>query len=155
MRIETKFFGEVDVDEDKILTFEQGLLGFFDLKKFTVIYDSENEDPIISWLQSVDVKEVAFPIINPTLLFADYAPVIEDELLKALGELNEEKLLVFNILTIPEEVKNMTVNLKAPLIIHTSTKKGLQVVVENEAYDIRFPIYEHIKKIKEQKKVGE
>lgn len=158
MKIETKFFGEIEIEREKILTFDHGLLGIENYKSFTIIYDSEEGDPIISWLQSTEDKNFALPIVNPLIIDSRYAPVVEDELLEGLGELDEDKILIFNILVIPEDVKKMTVNMKAPVIIHTETKKGQQIIVENEEYMVRYPVYEHIKKVKqlkEQKKGGE
>ena len=85
----------------------------------------------------------------------EYNPTVEDELLKDLGEYNENAFLIFCVAVIPEDIKKMTINRKAPIIIHTDTKKARQIIVENEDYEIKYPIYEHIIKIKEQLKAGE
>ncbi|TCK93381.1 flagellar assembly factor FliW [Natranaerovirga hydrolytica] len=155
MNIQTKHFGEVQISEDKIIHFPYGLLGLTEYKDFTVLYDNESEEPIISWLQSTEDKDFALPIINPITFFSEYAPMVEDELLKEMGELNEDNFLIFNVIVIPEEVEKMTVNLKAPIIVNLDTKKARQVIVDNEDYNARYPLYEHLKKIKEKAKVGE
>ena len=66
MLVKTKFFGEVDLPEEKIITFERGLIGLADYKKFTILYDCEKEDSNISWLQSVEIaiSFVVLPVIN-------------------------------------------------------------------------------------------
>ena len=90
MLVKTRFFGEVDLPEEKILTFEHGLIGLGEYKKFTILYDCDKEDSNISWLQSVEEPSFALPVIKPWLVKEDYNPVVEDELLKHIGELTEE-----------------------------------------------------------------
>ncbi len=150
MLVKTKHFGDIDLDDSKILTFDDGILGFENCRKYTILYNNENGSrPAISWLQSLDVKELALPIINPLLAKPDYNPMLEDELLKPLGTLNDDNLMIFLSLTIPADITKMTTNLKAPFIINTDTKKGAQVIVENQDYLIKYPVYE-IFKSKEQ-----
>lgn len=140
MLIKTRCFGEIDLDADKIITFERGLFGFETYKRYTILYDIEEENVSISWLQSVDEPSLALPVIHPGLVKKDYNPVLEDELLNHLGELTEENLVVFVTVSVPEDAKNATVNLKAPIIINSETRKGCQVVVENQDYPVKYRI---------------
>ena len=147
MLVKTKHFGEINVEDNKLLLFEDGLLGLTEYKKFVIVFDSEDNNPIISWLQSTEDKNIALPIVNPLFVEPNYAPIIEDELIKKLGEVDEELLLIFSVMVIPEDVKEMTANLMAPIIIHTETKKGCQIIAENKEYSIKYPIYDNIKDI--------
>lgn len=143
MLVKTRYFGEIDLDEEKVITFENGLAGFEQYTKYTILYDSEKEvRPAISWLQSLEEKDLAFPVIDPITVKEDYNPIISEELIAPLGELNDENLVVLLVLTVPSDVKNVTANLKAPLIINADTKKGLQFVVENADYEIRYRVYD-------------
>lgn len=155
MLVQTKHFGEIDLAEDKIITFENGLMGFEEYKRYAILYDKEKEaegrKPAISWLQCLDLQGLALPIINPMLVKGDYNPVVEDELLKALGELNEENLVIFLTLTVPADITKMTSNLKAPIIINADTRRGCQIVAENADYVVRFPAYEQFKRFKDGK----
>jgi flagellar assembly factor FliW len=152
MLVNTKFFGEVDLGEDKIITFEQGIMGFLDFKRYTILYDiEEGNSPSISWLQSLDEPTLALPVINPLLVKKDYNPIIEDEVLKSLGELGDENLVVLLSLTVPSEPTKVSVNLKAPFIINSDTKKGIQIIVENADYEVKYNVYDAIKKFKEEK----
>ena len=149
MLFKTKYFGEIDLGEDKILTFENGIMGFENFKKYTILFDSEDgTEPTISWLQSLDEERLALPIINPLLVKEDYNPVVEDELLSSLGELTEDNIVILLTMTIPAELENMTVNLKAPFIINSDTKKGCQIIVENKDYEIKYNVYDILKKKK-------
>lgn len=150
MLVKTKYFGEINLSEDKIITMEHGMFGFEEYKKYTILYDSEKEGrPNVSWFQSVEEPSLAFSVINPMAVMEDYNPIVEDEILKGLGEITEENIVVLLPLTVPQEVTNMTANLKAPIIINADTRKGAQVVVENEEYEIKYKIYDILKGKKE------
>lgn len=152
MLVNTKHFGEIELDEEKIIHFEQGIMGFEEYKNYTLIYDiEEGENHVISWLQSLDDAALALPVINPYLVKADYDPRVEDELLKPLGEIKEDSLIVFTSLTVPSDVKKMSANLKAPFVINGDTKKGIQVIVENTDYAVKYNVYEAIQELKKEK----
>ena len=143
MVIATKHFGEIELEEDKILTFEHGIFGFENCKRYTILYNGEDENSsVISWLQSLDEVSLALPIIQPSYVLENYNPFIEDELLVSLGDIKEENIVVFLTLTVPSDLTKMTSNLKAPIIINTANKKGCQVVVEDPNYIVKYPVYE-------------
>lgn len=143
MLVKTKHFGEINLDEEKIITFPNGILGFEDCKQYTILYDNEKGDtPVISWLQSIEEPALALPVINPLFVKEDYNPVVEDEILNPLGTLAEENVVILLSLTVPTDLTKMTVNLKAPFIINSDTKKGCQIVVNNEEYPIKYAVYD-------------
>ena len=152
MIIKTKIFGEISVDETKLITFVNGIVGFPELKDFLLIHDSEGNGNV-RWLQSVQEPAFAMPVIDPLHVMADYNPSIEDELLKPLGEMNADNMLVLVTITVPKEIENMSVNLKAPLVINGSNLKASQIIVEDDQYEVKYPIYEILKAAKE--KAGE
>lgn len=149
MLVKTKFFGEVDLPEEKILTFERGLIGLADYKRFTILYDCEKEETNISWLQSVDEPTLALPVIKPWLVKEEYNPTVEDELLSSLGELTEENLVILLTMTVPADIKEMTVNLKAPVIINADTRKAVQIIADNQDYVVKYKVYEILNKKQE------
>ena len=129
MLVKTKHFGEIELAEDKVLTFENGILGFENQKHYTILYNNENETrSSISWLQSLEEPTLALPIIHPDLVKEDYNPIVNEDALQSLGNLNEENQVVFVTLTVPSDLTKMTVNLKAPLVINADTKKGCQLI---------------------------
>ncbi len=146
MKANTRLFGKIDIDEEKIITLENGMIGFPDLRKFTLIFDKEKErtPSSIMWFQSMDEPEVAFPVMHPNELKPDYAPSVSDEMLTPLGDLTEDNTYILVTLTAAADKKDTTVNLKAPLVINTDTRKGCQVIVEDD-YPIKFNVYEAVK----------
>lgn len=154
MVAETKFFGTVDIEDDKIITFPMGIIGFENLKKFALIYDLDKEEKSkISWLQSMEEPLMVLPVINPIDIMEGYAPVIEDELMKIIGDPADADILIFVSLSIPSDITQMTANFKAPFIINTVDRKAMQVIVENDEYKVKFNAYDAIEKMKE--KAGE
>ena len=115
MIAETRFFGTIDIEEDKIIEFPNGIIGLENLKKFALIFDSEREERAnISWLQSMDEPYMAFPVINPIDITEEYTPIIEDELMKNIGDPADADILIFVTMSIPSDLTKMTANLKAP-----------------------------------------
>lgn len=151
MKVNTRIFGEVDVAEEKLLTFDNGIIGLENMKRFVLLYDSEKgEGDTITWLQSIDDADFAMPVINPYMVKQDYNPMVEDEMLVSLGELNPEDLMVFTTIKVPADITQMTVNFKAPIIIHAKTRKGCQIIAENDDYLVRQPVYDTLMASKER-----
>lgn len=150
MVAETKFFGTIDIEDDKIIHFPMGIIGFENLKNFALIFDSEREERSkISWLQSMEEPMMVLPVINPIDIMDDYAPIIEDELVKIIGDPADADILIFVSMSIPSDITKMTVNLKAPFIINTVDRKAMQVIVENQDYKVKYEVYDIIQKMKE------
>ena len=147
MKVTTRLFGDIDIAEDKIIHMEGGIVGFPDLKQFTLIYDKEKGDDhdTIMWFQSLDEPQFALPVLVPTSILPEYNPIVNDELLAPLGELNDDNLYCLVTVKVPSDLTKMTINQKAPIIINTDTMKGAQLIVENEDYEVRFPIYDILK----------
>ena len=147
MKVTTRLFGDIDIAENKIIHMEGGIVGFPDLKQFTLIYDKEKGDDhdTIMWFQSLDEPQFAMPVLVPTSILPEYNPIVNDELLAPLGELNDDNLYCLVTVKVPSDLTKMTINQKAPIIINTDTMKGAQLIVENEDYEVRFPIYDILK----------
>lgn len=146
MVIQTKHFGEREIDEANVLLFEEGIFGFDDLSKYVILSDGEGGN--FCWLQSLEDTSVALPLIDPVAFYKDYNPEIAADYVAKIGELKEEDLNLFAVVVVPEAIEKMTVNLKAPILINVKTKKGIQVIVEDEEYGIRHNLYEQIQKLK-------
>lgn len=146
MKINTKVFGEIEIEESKIITFENGIIGFPELKSFALIHDMEKGvESGIKWLQSMDEPGFAMPVMDPLAVKEDYNPTVEDELLKHLGDLDEDNTFVLVSVTIPKDITKMSVNLQGPFVINGDTCKACQVIVENAEYPVKYYIYDILK----------
>ena len=142
MKIKTKVFGEVTIDDDKVIHFPAGIIGFPDMTEFTLIHDEDKGTGSIHWLQSMQEAAFAMPVMDPLIVKPDYNPEIEDELLSQIGKLDPEEILVLVTVTVPSDLTKMSVNLRGPIIINAAEKKACQVIVEGEAYAVKYPIYD-------------
>jgi len=141
MILQTKHFGELNIDEGKVITFPEGIPGFPDHKRYVFIFDEEDENSPFCWLQSVDDGDIAFALVNPLKIYSDYSPEVDNEHTEALGEFSESDLIVYAIVVVPEDITQMTANLKAPIIINIKTKIGMQVIAQNEEYEVKHKIF--------------
>ncbi|MBO6133234.1 MAG: flagellar assembly protein FliW [Lachnospiraceae bacterium] len=151
MQVKTKIFGDITVDDEKIITFPAGIVGFTDLKKFALIHDSEKTDgSTLSFLVSMDEPAFAMPVIDPLLVKPDYNPVVEDEILKPIGKLDPDETLCLVTMTVPHEIEKLSVNLMAPIIVNVSTRMAAQVILDDDDCPIKFPVYEILSKAKRE-----
>jgi flagellar assembly factor FliW len=145
MKIPTAHFGEVEIDESKILTFEKGLPGLEEDKRYALL-SNEDSRPV-SWLQSLDHMEIALPVMDPFLICPDYSFDISPEYVDALAVEQIKDVYVLSILVIPQNVNAMTINLSAPIIINVKNSKGCQIILDDRKYRVRVPVSELLGKI--------
>ncbi|MFP3917211.1 flagellar assembly protein FliW [Lysinibacillus telephonicus] len=139
MLIATKFLGDIEIQEQQIITFEQGLLGLGDIKKF-VLLPLEKESPFVI-LQSTEQQEIGFVVAYPFVFKKDYIFEISDEDKKDLRVEKEEELITYSIVTLKEPFETSTLNLLAPIVINTAKRYGKQVVLpDNKIYPLRYQI---------------
>lgn len=149
MRIVTKNFGEIEIDDDKVIRFPGGIIGFPELTDFALIHDDEKGTGSVHWMQSLQEAAFAMPVMDPLNVCPDYNPVIDDEVFAPIGNLLEGEMLIMVTLTVPKDITKMSVNLKGPIVINAATKKACQVILEDKQYEIKFPIYDILNKKKE------
>lgn len=141
MKIETTRFGEIEVDESRILTFIEPIIGYNQYSKYTIVEKEEND--LFKWLQCVENPELAFPISVPSYFNISYIFEIDDVTAEKLEAKDAEDLMILNIVTIPaSNPKDATINLLGPVIINSKNNKGLQYIVTNTSYSSRYPLFE-------------
>lgn len=151
MTILTKVFGEVTIDDERIIRFPAGIVGFPELTDFAMLHDEKDGVDTIHWLQSLQEPAFAMPVMDPLIVKEDYNPEVDDELLKPLGEFDPMELLVLVTVTVPQDITKMSVNLKGPILINAKNKKACQVIIDGDECKVKFPIYD----ILESRKAGE
>ncbi|NSW90064.1 MAG: flagellar assembly protein FliW [Firmicutes bacterium] len=148
MVLNTRHFGEIIVQEEAIITFEEGLPGFENVRKF-IILDTQNpeeegnESPF-KWLQCVDDPMLAFVIANPFVFRPNYDIELNDEVVELLGIEKEEDVVLYAIAVVPEDIRKISINLKAPLVINVRNMKGMQAILDTDKYSIRHYIMDEI-----------
>ena len=143
--VETTRFGQVEVEQDLIMTFPNGVIGFETQTRYAVI--SQNGGGSLRWLQSLDSPALAFPIVEPWEVRPDYSATISDADTQALGICDEAPALVFSIVTVPpHNPQEMTINLLAPLIVNVVTRFGKQVIVQEQEYTTRHRVVDELQR---------
>ncbi len=137
MKVITKFFGELEVQDKDIINFEEGIPGFREYANYALIHDADTD---FSYLQSVDDMSVCFIIVPPAIIVGTYDIEISEATVEKLGIDSEEDVSLYAILNIPENMKNMTANLKAPIVINGKSRKGKQEILDDERYQIKHKV---------------
>lgn len=146
MLLNTKNFGEIEINEEDVITFDYGIPGFESMTKFVILGKTDEEDSPFFWLQSVESSNLAFVIMNPRDLVPDYEVEIDMFTAGILQITDANDALIYSIVTVPEDITKISINLKAPVIINAKNNKGCQVVVEDEKYKFKHIITEEFVK---------
>jgi len=145
MKVNTLRFGEIDIADEKILTFAHGIPPFDECTRYTLI-NSEETAPFL-WLQSLDDPELALSVINPFRLFPDYAPAVSDDVLETIGDPPHQDILVLTVSVITKDYEKMFTNLVSPILINPHNNQARQIIMENSPYLTKQPIYEQVQAI--------
>ena len=136
MLIETSRFGRLEVDDQRLLTFPEGILGFPNNRSYALVQTGENSG--FYWLQAVDRPELAFVVCDPRLFVADYRVPVRREELSSLGVEESEEAQVFVIVNKVDDL--LTGNLQGPLVVNVATQEGKQLVLSDKRYSTRHPL---------------
>ena len=135
MKIKTIRFGEIEAGTDTLVSFPHGLIGFENLKQFCIF--NKEEVGCFWWLQSVEKPETAFLITDPRCLVPDYSPAFTKEDILTLHARDSSDVEVGVILTIPDDPRETTANLLAPIAINMSAGIGMQIALKDNRYSTK------------------
>jgi len=141
VKLATKAYGLIDVDERQKIVFPHGLFGFEDYRDY-VLMDAER--PPFYWLQSMDAEQIAFVLVNPFLFRPDYELDIDNEEMDKIGIHSPEKALIFSIVTIPSGGGPMTANLQGPLIVNRDARIGRQAILSDDRWKTKHDIMKEL-----------
>lgn len=140
--INTRDFGELDIFEDSIIYFPDGLYAFDDIFKYTLI--CPHDDPLAypMWLQSIDQPGLCFIVFNPNEIIKDYNYTLSAEEKKILKITEDTSIQCFCISVINDnDYSKTTVNLKCPIIVNVEERIALQIILSDAKYDFRYPLF--------------
>ena len=141
MLLQTKYFGQVDCPEEHLFHFAGGLFGFEDEKRFALL-PFEGSGGSLLCFQSVAAPQLAFVAVNPFSMKQDYAPVLAEAELAALGVERSEDLCFYALCAVRNPVGDSTVNLRCPLAVNDRTGEAMQVILEGNDYHMRHSLAE-------------
>lgn len=135
MIISTRDFGNVEINEEDVITFTQPIFGFENLSKYVLLFNEEISDHFV-WLQSLEDERICFILANPLVTVKEYRPSLPQDTQRELGE---GEYLYWLVVVVADELKDSTVNLKSPIVVNPAKKRGVQVILEDNL-PIRFPL---------------
>jgi len=136
LKTNTKYFGEIEYEEEEILTFPQGIFAFEGERRFLLLPFAGSDRNLLC-LQSLEEPSLAFIVLDPFSLDPDYAPTLQPDELKLMGVENSHDLYYYVMCVVRDPVGESTVNMRCPVVINGDTCKGAQVILEDETYQMR------------------
>lgn len=137
--IETRDFGEVEIDSSEIISFPNGIFAFDDVKKFAILKPmGDGSSPM--WLQNTDDKYPCFIVFKIDEIINNYLPMPTKQDLETIGYEENDEIIYYSIAVIPEDCKKSTVNLKSPVVINVTKNLGAQIILPQN-YEIKYKIY--------------
>jgi flagellar assembly factor FliW len=128
IKFKTSRFGELEIKEDKIISFPAGLIGLPELKKYVLI---DHKDTPLKWLQSIDDPDMAFIVSHPSVIVAEYAIDLDTRVKHYLNLDNEEDLAV--LVTIRVDGEDVIANFQGPILVNSQSLTGVQIVMDRPA----------------------
>ncbi len=138
MRFLSKVHGEMEYEENNIITFNKGIPGFSDLKNF-ILLDLQEYEPF-KLLQSLENDEISLIVTSPYEFFNDYEIKLSEETIKNLKIDSPEQVNIITTVTLNSDVKKITANLQGPIVINTSNNLGEQIILDNSKYKVKSPL---------------
>lgn len=143
MTIDSKAFGRISIEDKQLIRFPVGIFGFEDLRNFALL---DAQQAPFYWLQSLKDAQIAFVLINPYVFRSDYVLDIPEDDVRAIGSPEADDLLVFSIVTIPQDRRLMTANLQGPIIINRKERLGRQSISLSQKWNTRHVILEELQR---------
>ena len=137
MNINTRDFGIIQVEDDAVFVFEDGLYGFEDSKKFAV-FEKSIDDISFLYLQSLDHEIPCFLVFEPWELYPNYRPILSHEDLSLCQVDSIDQLIFLTIANVPSTIENLSINIKSPVVLNPKTRKARQVILQNPDYTVRY-----------------
>lgn len=141
MKLQTKYFGQIDYEPDECLTFPDGLFGFEEERRFLLL-PFEGGAQALLCMQSMQTPALAFILMDPFALLPGYRPELRPEELKALGVPDLEQLCYYVLCAVKHPVSESTVNLKCPIAVNPQTLTARQIVLDTDRYHMRHSLAE-------------
>jgi len=148
MLIHTVNFGDLEVPEEKIITFKEGLPGFPQIRRFVVLELDEIKP--FQYLQALDDPPITLFVINPFLLNQAYEFRLSETDMDDVNSKNSSELAVYAVATIPDNPNETTINLMAPIVINEQVRCGKQVILHESKYSVKHPLLQNDSQVEAQ-----
>jgi flagellar assembly factor FliW len=129
MKWKNRQFGELEFDDQHVLTFPEGIIGFEDCRRFILVNDEDSQP--FRWLVSIEDEDLSLPMLDPQLLVPSYEA----------SHAQRDGATTLVVATLSEEIEDSTVNMRSPVIIMNGSRTGKQIILEDEAHALQHPLF--------------
>ena len=140
MEIKTTRFGQVEINENLVITLPEGILGFEDFKRYIILDHFDKESPF-KWFQSIDDPSLAFVITDPLVFVPEYKAKVSKEEIRNIELSDASKAVIVVIVNIKRDHSEITINLQGPIVINPEEKLAKQVIIRESDYSVRHVIF--------------
>ena len=140
MEIKTTRFGQVEINENLVITLPEGIVGFEDLKQYIILDNFDKESPF-KWFQSIDDPSLAFVITDPLMFVPEYKAKVSKEEIRNIKLSDASKAVIVVIVNIKIDHSEITINLQGPIVINPEEKLAKQVIIRESDYSVRHVIF--------------
>ncbi len=138
MKIQTRTLGAVDATPESFVTLPEGILGYEDHREFALVAPADYAP--FRWLLSFTDPDVSFPLLEARLVAADYHPTLAQSDARALGASSSEGLEIYVLAALDPDHGRLTVNLRAPILVHPESRIARQVVLSDGRWTVDHPV---------------
>ena len=128
MQLETKRFGTLSIEDDRLFFFPQGIVGFESLRQWVLLSDPSS--PAVAWLQSASSRDHAIAVISPRAFFQSYRVGVDRRDLLPLKLRTNDRVYVLT--TVAGHVGRLETNLRAPILLNLTRRIGVQTVTSED-----------------------
>ena len=140
MEIKTTRFGQVEINENLVITLPEGIVGFEDFKRYIILDHFDKESPF-KWFQSIDDPSLAFVITDPLIFVPEYKAKVSKEEIRNIKLSDASKAVIVVIVNIKIDHSEITINLQGPIVINPEEKLAKQVIIRESDYSVRHVIF--------------
>ena len=139
MKLQTKYFGEIEYEESDVIHFPVGLFGFDDEHSFLLL-PFEGSNGTMLCMQSTSTPLLAFVVLDPFSLYPEYTPILQENELQQFGVKENQELFYYVLCAVKNPISSSTVNLRCPIVIHPEKLEARQIILDT--YEMRHPLSE-------------
>lgn len=139
MELNTKYHGVLSYEEEDIIIFEKGIPGFEHLKKFILVPAEENN--LFYILHSIEDLNIGIVVVSPFNVVKNYEFDLNDDKASELNVKSQNDIIVVNTVHLNSKLENITVNLKAPIVINKNENIEEQLILDRVDYPIKYPLF--------------
>ena len=126
MKIMTSRFGELEIEEDKIIVMPDGMVGFSE-DRFLLLHPDKGP---FCWFQAVANPDLAFVVVDPTQYAPEYKVKLTQDEYDKLKLVSGDEIVLLSVVTMARDPRQITMNLQGPIVINPSVMIAKLIVLE-------------------------